>query len=308
MGRSDAKDERAKRVPDNGRLPDASKGAAHLREVFYRMGFNDRDIVALSGGHTVGRCHKVRSGYDGAWTTSPLKFDNEYFTNLMNLEWEPRVWDGPLQYTDKKTKTLTMLPTDMALRTDPVFRPIAQEYADDQSAFFRDFSSAFARLVSKGCPAECQPTGVLSNLKEGGFSCPKKAAKLRAAAELRELAMHGSLEHMERLIHDVGGPNEVDVNSVDADSGRSALHKAAFWGHAHVVDFLTRVCLVRVGGQDYSGDTALHDAARFGTPRSSTSSSRWAPTRRRPTRTARRRWTSRSSTASRAWSRRSMIT
>lgn len=38
-------------------LPDASQGAEHLREVFYRMGFNDREIVALSGGHTLGRCH-----------------------------------------------------------------------------------------------------------------------------------------------------------------------------------------------------------------------------------------------------------
>lgn len=38
-------------------LPDASQGAEHLREVFYRMGFNDREIVALSGAHTLGRCH-----------------------------------------------------------------------------------------------------------------------------------------------------------------------------------------------------------------------------------------------------------
>jgi catalase (peroxidase I) len=45
-------------VPPNGRLPDASKGAQHLRDVFGRMGFNDREIVALSGGHTLGRCHR----------------------------------------------------------------------------------------------------------------------------------------------------------------------------------------------------------------------------------------------------------
>ena len=49
-------------VPPNGLLPDASQGAAHLRDVFYRMGFDDRDIVALSGAHTVGRCHKVCGG------------------------------------------------------------------------------------------------------------------------------------------------------------------------------------------------------------------------------------------------------
>ena len=58
LGRVD-KPDAAAGVPPNGRLPDASQGAEHLREVFYRMGFNDRDIVALSGGHTLGRCHKV---------------------------------------------------------------------------------------------------------------------------------------------------------------------------------------------------------------------------------------------------------
>ena len=37
------------------RLPDASKGAPHIRDVFYRMGFNDQEIVALSGAHALGR-------------------------------------------------------------------------------------------------------------------------------------------------------------------------------------------------------------------------------------------------------------
>lgn len=45
-------------VPPNGRLPDAAQGAEHLRQVFGRMGFSDREIVALSGGHTLGRCHR----------------------------------------------------------------------------------------------------------------------------------------------------------------------------------------------------------------------------------------------------------
>jgi cytochrome c peroxidase len=51
-GRSDA-DDGSKTVPD-GRLPDATQGAAHLRDIFYRMGFNDKDIVALSGAHSMG--------------------------------------------------------------------------------------------------------------------------------------------------------------------------------------------------------------------------------------------------------------
>ena len=64
--------------------------------------------------------------------------------------------------------------------------------------------------------------------------------------------------------HRLGSDLEIDIESIDDDSGRSALHKASFWGHAHVVDFLTRSCLARVNETDYAGDTPLHDAARFG--------------------------------------------
>lgn len=87
-------------------------GPPHLRDVFYRMGLSDKDIVALSGGHTLvfclmhlhldiyiflsndnavchkvsllcsllqGRAHPERSGFEGPWTKEPLKFDNSYF-------------------------------------------------------------------------------------------------------------------------------------------------------------------------------------------------------------------------------------
>jgi catalase (peroxidase I) len=91
-GRKDDPD--SSNCPPNGRLPDASLGAQHLRDVFYRMGFGDKEIVALSGAHTLGSCHKLRSGFDGPWTTNPLKFDNEYFKNLLELEWTKREWDG----------------------------------------------------------------------------------------------------------------------------------------------------------------------------------------------------------------------
>lgn len=54
--------------PEDGRLPDADKGARtktiqHIRDIFYRMGFNDQEIVALLGAHAMGRCHTDRSGY-----------------------------------------------------------------------------------------------------------------------------------------------------------------------------------------------------------------------------------------------------
>lgn len=62
-GRTDASSGDA--CPPDGRLPSGSKGRHHLRDIFYRMGFDDQEIVALSGGHTVGRCHKDRSGFLG---------------------------------------------------------------------------------------------------------------------------------------------------------------------------------------------------------------------------------------------------
>jgi len=88
FGRTDANN--GSRCPINGRLPDASQGAQHLRDVFYRMGFNDQEIVCLSGAHTLGRCHQVRSGYDGPWTRTPLKFDNMFFRNLIHLHWKKK--------------------------------------------------------------------------------------------------------------------------------------------------------------------------------------------------------------------------
>jgi cytochrome c peroxidase len=51
-------------TPD-GRLPNAAKGPPHLRNIFYRMGFDDREIVALSGAHALGRAHTNRTGYEG---------------------------------------------------------------------------------------------------------------------------------------------------------------------------------------------------------------------------------------------------
>merc|ERR1719235_860497 len=93
LGRKDSASGAA--CPPNGLLPDAAQGAEHVRDVYYRMGFNDREIVALIGAHTLGRCHKVRSGYDGPWTRTPLRFDNTFYKNLVNLEWRKKEWDGP---------------------------------------------------------------------------------------------------------------------------------------------------------------------------------------------------------------------
>ncbi|KAI3986154.1 hypothetical protein MKX01_004298 [Papaver californicum] len=120
--------------PPEGRLPNATKGSDHLRDVFYGMGLNDQDIVALSGGHTLGRCHKERSGFEGPWTFNPLIFDNSYFKELLSGEKE-----GLLQ-----------LPSDKALLTDPVFRPLVEKYAADEDVFFKDYCEAHLKLSELG--------------------------------------------------------------------------------------------------------------------------------------------------------------
>uniref|UniRef100_A0A0E0LQ61 L-ascorbate peroxidase n=1 Tax=Oryza punctata TaxID=4537 RepID=A0A0E0LQ61_ORYPU len=125
--------------PPEGRLPDATQGSDHLRQVFSaQMGLSDKDIVALSGGHTLGRCHKERSGFEGAWTSNPLIFDNSYFTELMSGEKE-----GLLQ-----------LPSDKALMADPAFRPLVEKYAADEDAFFADYAEAHLKLSELGFAEE----------------------------------------------------------------------------------------------------------------------------------------------------------
>ncbi|KAK9690774.1 hypothetical protein RND81_09G153200 [Saponaria officinalis] len=136
----------SKASPREGRLPDAKKGAPHLRDIFYRMGLTDKDIVALSGGHTLGRAHPERSGFDGAWTQEPLKFDNAYFVELLKGESE-----GLLQ-----------LPTDKALLEDPAFRPYVELYAKDEEAFFRDYAVSHKKLSELGFT----PSGSKSGSKD----------------------------------------------------------------------------------------------------------------------------------------------
>ncbi|KAG8471469.1 hypothetical protein CXB51_036926 [Gossypium anomalum] len=122
-------------VPPEGRLPSANKGADHLREVFInQMGFTDKDIVALSGGHTLGRCHKDRSGFDGAWTTNPLIFDNSYYKELLS----------------ETGADIMQLPSDKVLVSDPVFRPFVEKYAADEDEFFADYANAHLRLSELG--------------------------------------------------------------------------------------------------------------------------------------------------------------
>jgi len=234
-----------------GRLPDAAQGAQHLRDIFYRQGFNDQEIVALSGAHTLGRCHKSRSGFDGPWTRTPLRFNNAYFKHLLEEKWVKREWDGNEQYTDEATKTLMMLPTDLALINDDKFKPWVQKYAEDEKLFHDHFADAFGKMLANGTNAE---KGL--NSIGAGDTMDNSAG---ASADFREYAMHGSLEHVQRA-----RASGADVNELEASSGRTALHKAAFWGHTHLIDYLVTDCKINPNVQDHDGDTALIDAARFG--------------------------------------------
>ncbi|KAL2642353.1 hypothetical protein R1flu_009940 [Riccia fluitans] len=124
--------------PPEGRLPDATRGPQHLRDIFHRMGLSDQDIVALSGAHTLGRAHPERSGFDGPWTSEPLKFDNSYFKELLK----------------GGSEGLLLLPTDRALVEDPKFRPYVEAYAKDEDLFFHDYAVSHKKLSELGCTAE----------------------------------------------------------------------------------------------------------------------------------------------------------
>ncbi|CAM9575050.1 unnamed protein product [Scytosiphon promiscuus] len=152
--------------------PSASIPQQHIRNVFYRMGFDDEGIVALSGAHTLGRAQKNRSGEGAectkftaagvcprgsgapagcgnpggsAWTKEWLKFDNSYFATVPD---------------DSSDPELLKLATDKCLFTDEGFLPFAQKYRDSQDAFFEDYKKAHKKLSELGVVWE--PEGGIS--------------------------------------------------------------------------------------------------------------------------------------------------
>lgn len=109
-------------------------------------------MADMRSAHALGRCHDDRSGFVGPWTFSPTQFTNDYFKLLIEERWMWKKWQGPKQYEDVKTKTLMMLPTDMALIKDNVFRQYVKKYADSNEAFFEDFSRVLTKLLELGVP------------------------------------------------------------------------------------------------------------------------------------------------------------
>jgi catalase-peroxidase len=180
----------------NGK-PDPVASARDIRETFARMAMNDEETVALiAGGHTFGKTHgagpatnvgpepesapiemlglgwassyksgkgadAITSGLEGAWTTTPTQWSNNYFENLLNYEWElTKSPAGAWQWTPKnaeakgtvpdpydpaKRLTPVMLTTDLALRADPAYEKISRRFL----AKPEDFADAFGRAWFK---------------------------------------------------------------------------------------------------------------------------------------------------------------
>lgn len=186
-GRTDYVDD--SKLPPRGRLPDAAQGADHVRAIFYRMGFNDREIVALSGAHNLGRCHTANSGFEGKWVNNPTRFSNQYFRLLVSEEWKEKTLpdSGIVQFAavDPITEEeLMMLPTDMALVRDPEFLQWVKLYAEDKKVFFEDFKNVFFKLMELGIRRDAEGFVTNTDNEKGGYiSAPIKSDDLDEAGE-----------------------------------------------------------------------------------------------------------------------------
>jgi L-ascorbate peroxidase len=121
LGRTDGTES----APRN-RLPAGYEGAALLKTMFTRMGLGPRELVALSGAHTLGYTQRR------PFTPHPWTFSNAYFTQLLSQA-EP-----------------ALLGTDSALVDDPELRPYVELYAADETRFNSDFADAFRRMTWLG--------------------------------------------------------------------------------------------------------------------------------------------------------------
>jgi catalase-peroxidase len=182
--------------------PDPIASARDIRETFARMAMNDEETVALiAGGHTFGKTHgaadpgkyvgpepegapmeaqslgwintygtgngadTITSGLEGAWTTTPTKWSNNYFENLFGYEWEltkspagaqqwkPKNGGGAGTVPDAHNAAVThhpiMLTTDIALRADPIYEPISRKFYENPAAFADAFARAWYKLTHR---------------------------------------------------------------------------------------------------------------------------------------------------------------
>ncbi len=185
----------------NGK-PDPLAAARDIRETFARMAMNDEETVALiAGGHTFGKTHgaaepakyvgrepeaasieeqglgwrnsygtgtgafAITSGLEGAWTTTPIKWSNNYLENLFGYEWElTKSPAGANQWTPKngagagtipdahdpaKRHAPFMLTTDLALRLDPIYAPISKRFLEHPQELADAFAKAWFKLTHR---------------------------------------------------------------------------------------------------------------------------------------------------------------
>ena len=182
--------------------PDPIESAHHIRETFGRMAMNDYETVALiAGGHTFGKTHgaadprdhvgaepagasieelglgwknsfgsghsghTITSGLEGAWTTTPVQWSNNFFENLFGFEWEltkspagAHQWkpkDGagegtiPDAHDPLKKHAPFMLTTDLALRMDPAYEKISRHFLENPDEFADAFARAWYKLTHR---------------------------------------------------------------------------------------------------------------------------------------------------------------
>lgn len=182
--------------------PDPIASAKDIRETFARMAMNDEETVALiAGGHTFGKTHgaadpgkyvskepaaatieeqgtgwkntfgtgngvfTITSGLEGAWTTTPTQWSNNYFENLYKYEWElvkspagahqwkPKAGAGagtvPDAHDASITHAPTMLTTDLALILDPAYAPISKRFYENPDQFADAFARAWFKLTHR---------------------------------------------------------------------------------------------------------------------------------------------------------------
>jgi catalase (peroxidase I) len=177
--------------------PDPLLSAADVRDSFSRMDHDDRGTVALiGGGHAVGKTHgacpsgagkspkeayasqkddeipwpglcgtgkgkdSFTAGFEGPWTTNPLKWDIEYFEKLVNkdgtlVEWEKHIgpgghWQWRLKNPKENERGLMRLTSDMALTQDSKYLAIVKEFRNNITAFDEAFDIAWTKLITKG--------------------------------------------------------------------------------------------------------------------------------------------------------------
>ena len=164
-------------------VPEPEPAAKRIREVFGRMGMNDTETVALiGGGHAFGKSHGAcpdgagpnpidqpknpwpgncgdnfpedtfTSGIEGQWTTDPLKWDNEYFTQLIEdgFNYTLITGDGGKNQWKNPNNGYMMLTTDIALIYDEVYYEIVEAFADDIELLNTAFSNAWEKLTTSG--------------------------------------------------------------------------------------------------------------------------------------------------------------